>query len=147
MKTQNLKNSLMVLATAVVFAISFGNINAQSASDDAVMPLRYTSTEGAVMEPVEMVKDNTSEIKDWLNQELEKEIKDADLDKCKISTKVYLELNNQGKVAKYSIKDDKSDVGLILNNILSNAPEFEPVTMNGYKTKMVYEIPVTVYIR
>jgi len=147
MKTQNLKNSLMVLATAVLLVISVGTTNAQSASDDAVLPISYTSNEGVVMEPVEMVRNNSTEIKGWLNQELKKEIENSDLPKCKVSTKVYLELDKQGNVAKYSVKDDKSEVGIILNEILSNAPEFEPVTMNGHATKMVYEIPVTINIR
>jgi hypothetical protein len=147
MKTQNFKNGLMVLATALVFVINAGKTNAQSASDDVVLPLTFTNEEGVVMEPLEMVKNNSTEIKGWLNQELKKEIENSDLPQCKVSTKVYLELDEQGKVAKYSFKDDKSEVGIILNEILSNAPEFEPVAMNGHAAKMVYEIPVTINIR
>ena len=147
MKTQNFKNSIKAIAAAVITVVSLNIANAQSTSKNAVLPLIYNTTEGVIMEPQELVNNNSDEIRNWLNSELEKEVKGCDFAIGNIVSKISIEVDKQGNITNYKVNGDNLELTWILESILDSAPAFEPSNMNGCPSKMLYEIPVSINIR
>jgi hypothetical protein len=151
MKTNKIQTTVKSIAVAVVLLSSVNGLNAQSASDDVVMPLgiEKNATYFTEMEKLAQtrVKENIEEIKDWLNFEVTKEVDKADLETSKMNTLVNIEIGKDGKITSYELNDSSCEVCQILDKVMKNAPEFQPVAMNGYAVRMRYAIPVTVLVR
>jgi hypothetical protein len=151
MKTKNFKNGLKVIAVLIVIIITFGKLQAQSAYDDAVSSTNSSAVSEFIAENIkvdlENAAKNETEVKEWIENELNYQVQKNHLSSTKLSTKLFLEIGKDGKIANYSFDGKNSEVGQLIEQVLKSAPKFHQLTMNGHTTKMNYEIPVTVLIR
>jgi hypothetical protein len=151
MKTKNLRNGLKITAILIVIIITFGKSKAQSAYDDAVSSSNNSAVSEFIAENLKIdlanATKNEAEVKDWIENELNYQVQKNHLSSTKLSTKLFLEIGKDGKIANYSFDGMNSEVGQLIEKVLKAAPKFQPLTMNGYTAKMNYEIPVTVVIK
>jgi hypothetical protein len=147
MKTKSIQNGLRSAVALIAMLFGVNNLQAQCALDDAVLPRNYETNTSVSVEKQNSLDERITKIKEWIETEMYNEIKRSDLERCKVKSMVYIEFGKDGKVVKYDFNNKDCETGWLLDNVLKNAPEFKPITMNGYPVRMKYEIPITVEIR
>ena len=96
----------------------------------------------------DQINTNSSNFKTWLEHEVKSQINQYYIDSEKYNLEIELKVNKEGKVVDYKIgKTDNIELLNLINNILKDAPSFEPVKMNGYAARMCYKVLISLTVR
>jgi hypothetical protein len=119
---------------------TYNNSNS-SAIEESVATTQLSSED-------QIINTNSINFKRWLEHEVKNQIDQYYIDSEKYNLEIELKVNKEGNVVDYKIgKTDNIELLNLLNNILKDAPSFEPVKMNGYAARMCYKVQISITVR
>jgi hypothetical protein len=96
----------------------------------------------------EQIKANSTTIQRWLEIEVKEHIGKYYIDSERYNVELELIVNKEGKLIDYKIeKADNIEISNLFADILTDAPMFEPVKMNGYAARIQYKVPISLKVR
>ena len=140
----------VIVAFSIVMIVAVVNVKAQGLL--AYSDLKVSNSE--IVNGMEELKVNkqVAEIGSSIGQYIEKET-EMHLDQYNITAGKYycnidLWVSKTGKILCYELNNKmEPKVDKMLADIISKAPVFEAVKMNGFAVRMHYQIPVTIIVR